>query len=61
MAMWDTGGNPAQNAYFLTVNLFDGPVRLPSMACARLRSTGRAMLGGWILRTQSGLLSARPT
>ena len=25
MALWDTGGNPAQNAYFLTVNLFDGP------------------------------------
>jgi N-acetylneuraminic acid mutarotase len=25
MALWDTGGNPAQNAYFLTVNLVDGP------------------------------------
>jgi hypothetical protein len=25
MAMWNSGGNPAQDAYFLTVNLFDGP------------------------------------
>ena len=25
MAMWNTGGSPAQNAYYLTVNLFDGP------------------------------------
>jgi len=25
MALWDSGGSPAQNAYFLTVNLFDGP------------------------------------
>jgi hypothetical protein len=24
-AAWDSGGNPAQNAYFFTVNLFDGP------------------------------------
>ena len=26
MATWNSGGNPAQNAYFLTVNLFLGPV-----------------------------------
>jgi hypothetical protein len=25
MALWDSDGSPAQNAYFLTVNLFDGP------------------------------------
>jgi hypothetical protein len=24
LAMWNSGGTPAQNAYFLTVNLFDG-------------------------------------
>src|SRR5437667_1780469 len=24
-AMWDSGGNPAQNAYFFTVNLFSSP------------------------------------
>jgi hypothetical protein len=24
-AMWDSGGSPAQNAYFFTVNLFHGP------------------------------------
>jgi len=24
LAMWNSGGSPAQNAYFLTVNLFDG-------------------------------------
>jgi hypothetical protein len=25
LAMWNAGGSPAQNAYYLTVNLFDGP------------------------------------
>ena len=24
LAMWNSGGSPAQNAYYLTVNLFDG-------------------------------------
>ena len=25
LAMWNSGGSPAQNAYYLTVNLFNGP------------------------------------
>jgi hypothetical protein len=25
LALWNSGGSPAQNAYYLTVNLFDGP------------------------------------
>ena len=40
-AMWNAGGSPAQNAYFLTVNLFSSPTDR-STACACLRSTAPA-------------------
>jgi hypothetical protein len=34
-AMWDSGGSPAQNAYFFTVNLFDG---IPSISFEGVRA-----------------------
>ena len=59
MAMWDDRRKPSQNAYFLTVNLFDGPslaFRGRARFCARSRD--HAQLA--VLRTRSGLLSALP-
>jgi N-acetylneuraminic acid mutarotase len=45
MALWNSGGNPAQDAYFLTVNLFDGP----TLAFEGVRATAldrESMLSG---------------
>ena len=43
-AMWDSGGNPAQNAYFFTVNLFTTPTTFVGVRAFALDRA--SMLGG---------------
>ena len=44
LAMWNSGGNPAQNAYFLTMNLFSSPTMFTGV---RVYALDRAsMIGG---------------
>jgi FG-GAP-like repeat len=43
-AMWDSGGNPAQNAYFFTVNLFTSPTSFVGVRAFALDRT--SMLSG---------------
>jgi hypothetical protein len=53
-AMWNAGGSPAQNAYFLTVNLFSGPttfngVRVIALDRASMLAGGPANAIGFTL------------
>src|SRR5206468_3408689 len=60
--MWNAGGSPAQNAYFLTVNLFSGPttfngVRVYALNRASMLAGGPANAIGFTLSAADVLLS----